>query len=156
MWIWEIWGNFFKNRYFANNCWIKVQIWEFFCKHVTHVVVVIFCTAKFVSTESNFSYLPIFLPNFTFFSAKSPRVTQRLNSQENAFKNGKHKSPFVHKTIGLNNSCTLIWNNFRFLRYLIVWIQCNSTLWPIWAQCIQLWRLKFYFPYANFASKIML
>ena len=89
------------------------RIWEFFC---THVVVVIFCTAIFVSTESNFSYFQISFPNFALFSAKSPRVTERSVSQENAFKKSKYQSPFLHKTISSNNCFTLIENNFRFLR----------------------------------------
>ena len=31
----------------------------------------------------------IFLPNFAFFTVKSPNVTQKLVSQENAFKKSK-------------------------------------------------------------------
>ena len=51
----EIWGNFLKNRYFANNFLIKVRIREFFCIHATHVTVIIFQTTNFVSTKSIFS-----------------------------------------------------------------------------------------------------
>ena len=38
LWIFEIWGNFLKNRYFANNCLIEVRIWEFFytCSYPLH------------------------------------------------------------------------------------------------------------------------
>ena len=50
-----IWGNFLKNRYFANYCLIKVQNWKCFCTHVTYIIVVIFCTTNFVSIKSNFS-----------------------------------------------------------------------------------------------------
>ena len=57
-----------------------------------------------------------FLPNFEFFTVKSPSVTQRSVSQENAYKKSKNPSPFLHKTIGSDNSFTLIENNFRFLR----------------------------------------
>ena len=49
MWIW---GNFMKNRYFANTSLIKVWIWEFFCTHVTLKTVIIFRTANFASTKS--------------------------------------------------------------------------------------------------------
>ena len=45
------------------------------------------------------------------FTAKSPSVTQRQVSQENALK--KSKKPSL-KTTGLNNSSTLIENNFMF------------------------------------------
>ena len=62
-----------------------------------------------------------------FFTAKSPSVTQTSVSQENAFKNSKNPSPFFLKTIGANNSYTLIENNFRFLDSE-VWIQGNSTI----------------------------
>ena len=55
-------------------------------------------------------------PNFAFFTAKSPSDTQRSVSQENAYKKSKNPSPFLHKTIGSDNSFTLIENNFRFLK----------------------------------------
>ena len=58
-----------------------------------------------------------FLSNFTFFTVKSPSVTQRSLSQENAFKKEqKRVDIFSRQTIGSNNSFTLIENNFRFLR----------------------------------------
>ena len=46
LWICEILFNFLKNRYFANNCLMKVPILEFFSTHVTYIIVVIFCTAR--------------------------------------------------------------------------------------------------------------
>ena len=104
-------GHFFffkENRYFGNNCLIKVQIWEFFCTHVTRIIVVIICTANFVSTK----LMTDFLSEFCVFSAKSPSVTQISVSQENAFQKSKRPSPFLHKTIGSNNSFTFIENNF--------------------------------------------
>ena len=52
---------------------------------------------------------------FCVFTVKSPSVTRRSVSKENAFKKSKHPSPFLRKTIGLNNSFTLIENNFRSL-----------------------------------------
>ena len=90
-------GNFLKNRYFANN------------------FVIILRTANFVSTNLIFA----------FSRAKSPSVTERAVSQENAFKKRKYSSPFLNKTIGLNNTFTLIESNFRFLRYLTV----QHSLW---------------------------
>ena len=50
------------------------------------------------------------------FTVKSPSVTQRSVSQENAYKKSLNPSPFLHKAIGSDNSFTLIENNFRFLR----------------------------------------
>ena len=55
-------------------------------------------------------------PNSAFFTVKSPSVTQRSVSQENAYKKSLNPSPFLHITIGSDNSFTLIENNFRFLR----------------------------------------
>ena len=51
-----------------------------------------------------------------FFTVKSPNITQRSVSQENAFEKSKNLSPFLRKTIGSNNHFTLIKNNSRFLR----------------------------------------
>ena len=58
----------------------------------------------------------ISLPNFAFFTVKSPSVTQRSVSQENAYKKSKNLLPFLYKTKGSDNSFTLIENNIRFLR----------------------------------------
>ena len=87
-------------------------------------MIVIFCsTAHFVSTYSIFSEIEISLPNFAFSTVKSPSVTQRSVSQEKCYKKSKNPSPiFFRKTIGSNNSFTLIENNFRFLR----WRSLNS------------------------------
>ena len=60
--------------------------------------------------------MQISLPNFMFFTVKSRSVTQRSVSQENVFKKSKNLSAFLCKTIGSNNSFTLIENNFMFLR----------------------------------------
>ena len=57
----------------------------------------------------NCDYLP-------FFNVKSPSNTQRSVSQEKCYKKSKNPSPFSRKTIGSNNSFTLIEINFRFLR----------------------------------------
>ena len=54
----------------------------------------------------------VLIPNFAFFTVKSPSVTQRSVSQENAYKKSLNTSPLFHKTIGSYNSFTLIENNF--------------------------------------------
>ena len=51
-----------------------------------------------------------------FYRKITYRVTQRLVSQENAYKKSKTRRPFLHKTVGSGNSFTLIENNSRFLR----------------------------------------
>ena len=57
-----------------------------------------------------------FPSQFCVFIVKSPSVTQRLVSQKNAYKKSSNPLPFLDKTIGSDNSFTLIENNFRFLR----------------------------------------
>ena len=66
----------------------------------------------------NFQLNTDFLLNFACFTVKSPSVTQKSVSLENAYKYKKswNPLPFLHKTIGSHNSFTLIENNFRFLR----------------------------------------
>ena len=77
-----------KNRYFANNCLIKVRMSEFLCIDVTIIAMIIVRTANFVL---------FFYQRFPFpFS--HDRVTQRSVSQENAFKNSKYPSTFLRKT----------------------------------------------------------
>ena len=69
---------------------------------------------------------------FYVFTAKSLCVTQRSVSKENAFKKSKNSSPFLLKTIGLNNYFTSNWKQFQgFFLDREVWIQGNNTLWPI-------------------------
>ena len=121
MWKCEIWANFFKNRYFAKNCLIKVLIWQFFCTHVTHIIVAIFCQQMLFLTIQI-----LIRPSYTFsFSIlRFSSVTKRSVSLEN--KNSKHLSPFLHKTTDSNNSFTLNWKQFQ-----VFLIQCNSTLWPM-------------------------
>ena len=56
-----------------------------------------------------------FPSQFCIFTVKSSSITQRLFSQETSFKKSTNPSAFFpRKTIGLNNSFTLIENNFRF------------------------------------------
>ena len=52
----EIWGNFLKIWYFVNNCLIKVWIWKSFRTYVTHIIVILYSTSRFVSTESFFRF----------------------------------------------------------------------------------------------------
>ena len=82
--------------------------------------------------------MQISLPNLIFFTVKSPSVSQRSVSQENALKKSKNLLAFFHKTIDSNNSFTLIENNFRFLFKVTVH-------YGLWAKCIQLWALNWRF-----------
>ena len=47
--MWNL-RQFRENWYFVNNCLIETRIWKFFCTCVTHIVVIIWSTAHFVST----------------------------------------------------------------------------------------------------------
>ena len=73
-------------------------------------------TLYFVSTLSIFSKILISLPNFAFFTVKSPSVIQKFVPKESDLKKFKNPVPFKGKTIGSNVSFTLIEINFRFLR----------------------------------------
>ena len=50
LWKWEIWGNIVKIWYFVNNFLIEARIEKFFCTCVTHIMVIIWSTAHYVST----------------------------------------------------------------------------------------------------------
>ena len=50
LWKCEIWGNILKIWYFVNNCLIEAQILKLFRTCVTHIIVIIWSTAHFVST----------------------------------------------------------------------------------------------------------
>ena len=63
-----------------------------------------------------------------FFTVKSPSVTQRSVSKENAFEKSKNLLPFFLKTIGSNNSFTLIENNFRFLRSNLLFLTMSKGI----------------------------
>ena len=66
-----------------------------------------------------------FPSKFCVFTVKSPSVTQRSVSRDNAFEKSKIQSPFFFlKTIAWNNSFTLIENNSGF-EDSEVWTQCN-------------------------------
>ena len=84
---------------------------------VIHMIVINHRTPHFVSAKSIFSYIQISLPNFAFFTVKSPSVTKRSVSEGSAFKKSKNPSGFFfHKTIGSINSFIPTENNFRLLR----------------------------------------
>ena len=141
LWICEIFGNSWKMDILPITALIKVRIWRFFCTHVTHITVINFYPANFVSTKSIFSYKQISLLNFAFFSAKLDSVTQRLVSQENAFKKSKHLSPFLHETIESYNSVTLI-KQFHFF-FKIAKFEFNLTVhYGLWAKWLHLSPLK--------------
>ena len=50
LWKWEIWGNIVKILYFVNYFLTEAQIQKFFCTCVTHIIVIIWNTAHYVST----------------------------------------------------------------------------------------------------------
>ena len=86
--------------------------------YVTHIIVIICSTPHFVSIYLiDFQLNTDFSSQFcVFLNVKSPSVTQRSVSQDNAFKKSKNLLPFCRKTISSYNSFTLIKNSFRFLR----------------------------------------
>ena len=109
--MWNLW-QFLENWSFANNCLVKVWIWEFFITRYSY--------RYDYPRHSSFFLLPNpFLVRYKFpfsilrfFSTK----LRRSVSQGNAFKKSKYPSPFffVNKTIGSNNSLTLIEINSAF------------------------------------------
>ena len=76
--------------------------------------VTIFVNISFLFNQFLVKYRCPF-PILLFFNVKSLSITQRSVSQENASKTSKTPA-FLRKTIGSNNSFTLIENDFRFLR----------------------------------------
>ena len=56
------------------------------------------------------------LCNLVLFSFKSRSVTQKLVSKKGFLKTEKKPVAFFRKSLGSNNSFTLIEKNFRFLR----------------------------------------
>ena len=82
----------------------------YYCEYMLHTTFCFYIIDFQLDTDS--------LPNFAFFTVKSPSVTQRSVSQENAFIKRAiiRQLFFFRKTIGSNNSFIVIENNFRFLR----------------------------------------
>ena len=50
LWKWEIWGSIVKIWYFVNNFLIEARIKKFFCTCVTHITVISWSTARYIST----------------------------------------------------------------------------------------------------------
>ena len=79
-------------------------------------------------------------PILLFFTVKSPTVTQRSVSQENAFKKSKNPSPFLRKTIGSNIFFFSNWKQFQVFE--IAKFEFKVTVhYGLWTKCIQLWPL---------------
>ena len=87
-------GQFRENLIFCHNCLIEVRIYKFFlhmcgiynCDYLQH--------NTFRFNFINFQLNTYFPSQFCVFTVKSPSVTQRSVSQENAFKKSRNPSPF--------------------------------------------------------------
>ena len=102
VYMWNL-GNLCKNGYSANNCLIKVWIWEFFCTHITHVIADILCTAKFVSTNQflvtcRFPFPILHFKEQNHLALLKNRFLKKLRLRS------KHLSPFLSITNSINNS----------------------------------------------------
>ena len=87
----------------------------------------------------NFHLNTDFASQFCVFPVKSPSVTQRSVSQKkNAFKKRKNQLPFFfRRTIGSNNSFTLLENNnsvFKIVKFEFM----VTGHYSLWAKCTQL------------------
>ena len=114
---------------------------------MTHITVIIFHTPYFISTKPIFNKIQIFLPNFAFFSIKSPSITQRSVSQEKAFKKSKtHRFFFSFFFFFLQNYGLkyLFYSNWKQLQvFEITKCELKVTIhYSLWAKCTQLWPLK--------------
>ena len=79
------------------------------CDYLPHTRFLRFCLIIFrLNTDFPFQ--------FCVFTVKSPNVTQRSDFQDKAFKKSKNLLPFFRKTIGSNNSFSLIENIIRFFK----------------------------------------
>ena len=84
---------------------------------MTHIITIIYRTPHFRFYFIDSQVNTDFLPNFAFFTVKSPSATQRSVYQENALKKSKNVwAFFFRKPVGSNNYFILIENNSRFLR----------------------------------------
>ena len=105
---------------------------------MTHMIVMICPTSHLVFNKSFFFLVKDRFPCPIlrgFFTVKSPSVTQRLVSQENAFKKSKNPLPFFSKTIGSSNSFTLE----QFQVFKIAKFEFKVTVhYSLRAKCIQL------------------
>ena len=79
-------------------------------------------------------------PILRLFTVKSPSVTQRSLSEENAFIKSNNPSPFFFRKIGSNNSYSN-WKQFQVFK--IATFEFNVTVYyGLWAKCTQLWPLN--------------
>ena len=83
-------------QFLANNC-LKVRIREFFCTHVSHINVIVICTANFVSFKSIFSYPQISPSNFVFLAQNHLALLKDRFLKKMLLKTSKQPSPFLHK-----------------------------------------------------------
>ena len=141
LWICEIWGNFLKIIYFVSNCLtLNLKILLHMCDSYHCDYFVIHHIPFLIDFQLKYGFP---FPILRFFIVKSPSITLRLVSQENAFKKSKNLSLFFSpaKLIGSNNSFTLIENNFRFFK--IAKFEFKVTVHHgVWAKCTQMWPLK--------------
>ena len=102
LWVCEILGNFMKNWYFvkkplnlSSNLKMLLHICDTYnwCDYQLHTTFHFYFIDFLVKTDS--------FPNFAFITVKSPSVTQRLVSQENAFTKGKNLLLFFSQTYRL-------------------------------------------------------
>ena len=91
----------------------------------------------------------ISLPNFAFFTVKSPSATQRSVSQENAFKKSKTQSPFFGAKLLAQvflfysnwKQCQVLKiakSEFKVTVHYSLWVKCTVTLTP-W---IKFWMMQ--------------
>ena len=119
---------------------MTVRIWEFFCTHVTHVIVVIFCTTDFVSPKSIFSQYRFPFPLLRFLGQNHVALLKDRFLKKMLWKRAITYHLFFTKLkaqIILSNKLKTI-SDFQDSE---VWIQGNSSIWPM-AKCIQLWPLN--------------
>ena len=121
----------------------KFEIWKslcilcdtYNCDYLPHTIIFRVYSINFrLNTDFPSQFCGVFLLLFCFVlffyrqHGKSPSVTQRSTSQENAFKKSKNLSPpFFSQNYMLKDS--------------EVWIKGNSTLWPM-GKMHSVWPLK--------------
>ena len=98
----------------------------------------------------NFQLKQISLPNFAFSTVKSPSVTQRSVSQENAFKKRKKPVPFFvelyAQIIFYSNSKQFQVSNWAKVEFKVI------TYNNLWVKCTQLWPLNCFVLHFNWIS----
>ena len=126
----------------VNNLQIKISIQKSFCAYLAHIPHNTFCFYIV-----NFQLYTDSPSKFCVFYCKNHLTLLKIISKKNAFEKSKNLSPIFCKTIGSNIFFTLIVNNFGFCFLFCfvlnsrVWIQGNSTLWPM-GKNTHLWHLN--------------